>query len=216
MPAAHPPLRLCRDLGKAAITLAKKRGLGRRFKAYRYLLQGLIRTAYPPRVALVGAGEGVEILSALKGIKGAAGGPSGMDKCLYTIAHPADRDLVERAQRQYTIRGRVVNQLWPCHDDIDRLVARGDFWFSVVVVAPTTDAEWTLEALRTIGPLCNSGTLFILCRAADKPMRALAAALEERGWGGGQVQEIGMMWRYGGPKVRPVQLEHTPAEGDGT
>lgn len=203
MPKDKPPLRLCRDIGPAAVRLHRTRGTGRRFRAYSALLKDLCRIAYPPRVAIVGAGEGVEVVAALRGLRGAARGPSGMDKCLYTLAREKDMPMVERAQRQYSIKGRVVNQPWPAPDAVDRLAARGDFWFSLIAVAPTTDTAWTLDALRSLAALCTTGTTLILCRAQDAPMRNLAAALAERGWGGVTVQELALLQRHGGPPSTP-------------
>lgn len=200
-----PPLRLCRDLGRAAMKLHRTRGTGRRFKAYRNLLRSIIRTAYPPRIALVGAGEGIEVAEALLGLKATARGPSGMDKALYMLHRACDRELIERVQRQprYAARGASIVPLTePWGDALDRLAATGGFWFSVVIIAPTAHADWAIESLRALGKrnLCTTGTLIVVARCNDRPMQKVLAALVDYGWQHVIVGEVAVL-RRGGPAV---------------
>ena len=199
------PLRLARDLGPAAVKLHRERGTGRRFKAYRNLLRSIFRTAYPPRIALVGAGEGIEVAEALLGLKGTARGPSGMDKCLYLLHRPGDAELLARVQRQprYAVRGgSVVPLAEPWGDALDALAATGGFWFSLIVIAPTGHADWAVEALRALRALCTTGTRIIVCRCNDKPMKAVIAALNDYGWIDVTIGEVAILKRGSAPVNR--------------
>ncbi len=192
------PLRLARDLGPAAVKLHRERGTGRRFKAYRNLLRSIFRTAYPPRIALVGAGEGIEVAEALLGLKGAARGPSGMDKCLYVLHRPGDAELIARVQRQgrYAVRGgRVVCLAEPWGDALDKLAATGGFWFSLIVIAPSAQAAWAVESLRALRALVTTGTRLVVCRCNDKPMKAVIAALNDYGWTDVSIGEVAILKR---------------------
>jgi len=212
-PGEMPPLRLCRDLGRAAMKIHRTRGTGRRFKAYRNLLRSIFRTAYPPRIALVGAGEGIEVAEAILGLKACARGPSGLDKALYVLHLPKDAKLIARVRRQprYAARGAdLVPLLAPWGETLDKLTATGGFWFSLVAVAPTVDPDWAIESLRALRGLCTTGTLIIVCRCNDRPMQKVLAALDEFGWTAVRIGEIAAL-RRGAPAIN--QHATPPQEG---
>ena len=195
------PQHQVRDIGHAAVGLDEKRGTGRRMRAYRAWLKDTVRMAYPPRVAVVGAGDGVEVSATLKGIRSAAKGPPGAGKCVYVVGHtPEDmRKAIRAEERNKVVRCKVVNEVWPCHEAVSSLGADGGFWFSTVVVCPTRDAGWAIEALKVLSPLFDAETLIVVCRAGEPEMRQVARALEGRGWGGIEFGDVAALQRRGGP-----------------
>ena len=196
------PARMIRDLGHAAVELAEKRGTGRRMRGYRAWLRATVRLSSPPRIAIIGAGDGVEVRAALLGIKSAAQVPKGAEKVVFVLSHDAeDMRKAIRVQECCKVRRcRVRNEMWPCHEAVDVLVARrGSVWFDQVIVAPTANAAWAVEALKVLTPLFDTDTLVVLCRAWEGPMQQVARALAGRGWGGVDLGEVAALQRRGGP-----------------
>jgi len=208
---SRPPRRLVRQIGPdAAQALYETRGTGRRFSAYRDMLAGLVKAAYPARVAVVGAGEGVELAIVIKGLRSTANVKLAW-RTLVCLARDAREEALtkdvqyrwkfcgEDNRMEATSKARVYNWDWPCHERVANLGARGDFWFSVVVVAPTRHPAWTIEAVETLLPIMSTDTLLIACRAHDSEQGRVVSALEGAGWAGGPWGEFALLWRRSVP-----------------
>jgi len=213
-----PPLRLERDIGAdAAEALCRTRGTGRRMRWYRRMVRDLVAPAYPPRVALVGAGDILEVADALLGLKMTRKGPSGMDRALYILHRAADAEGVQYVidQPRHAVKGaRVVTLCEPWGEELDALTAGGHFWFPLILLAPTTRPQWTLDALRGLAGLCRTGTLLVALRSNDKPMKALIKSLNAHGWTDVPVGGIAILKR--GKREPLPPLPPATTEGEST